>query len=212
MNSNPQVTKAPIICNEHGQSFRSGSLTFKYPNLDRVLYVHVEAQEMVEYKGKKIKPASLMNHQCPAHVFTQFVESRKHTLNNDEQRIQGYIEEAQALRKNCQVGDIFYASWGSEQTNINYYQLTEIKGQTCTFREIQSERIEGKTETGVSSMTGKCVPMVGQFKNDKLIQKRFPKCGNFALESYMFLYPLEYSVDSITGSRIYKAKNYSSYA
>jgi hypothetical protein len=41
------------------------------------------------------------------------------------------------------VGDIFRASWGYDQTNVDYYQVTEKKGQFVTVREIAAIRVEG---------------------------------------------------------------------
>ena len=37
--------------------------------------------------------------------------------------------------KNVKIGDIFYSSWGYDQTNIDYYMVTKIIGKT--FVEIQ---------------------------------------------------------------------------
>ena len=31
---------------------------------------------------------------------------------------------------NVKVGDVFYNSWGYEQTNINFYQVTGLRGST----------------------------------------------------------------------------------
>jgi hypothetical protein len=32
--------------------------------------------------------------------------------------------------KNVKVGDIFYSSWGYDQTNIDYYMVTKLIGKT----------------------------------------------------------------------------------
>jgi hypothetical protein len=48
----------------------------------------------------------------------------------------------QALLESVKVGDVFYASWGYEQTNIDYYQVVGKKGQTLTFRKIGSEIVK----------------------------------------------------------------------
>lgn len=39
-----------------------------------------------------------------------------------------------------EVGQIFYNSWGYDQTNIDFYQLVAIKGKTLTLREISQTR------------------------------------------------------------------------
>ena len=38
------------------------------------------------------------------------------------------------------VGDVFYSTWGYEQTNIDFYQVVALKGTTmATFRKIKSD-------------------------------------------------------------------------
>ena len=46
-------------------------------------------------------------------------------------------------RDNVKVGDIFYYSWGFEQTNVEFYQVTSKKGKaSITIRPIYSETVE----------------------------------------------------------------------
>lgn len=47
------------------------------------------------------------------------------------------------------VGDIFYSSWGYDQTNIDYFQVIELKGsQMVKIREIAQTTV--RTETSMS--------------------------------------------------------------
>lgn len=55
------------------------------------------------------------------------------------------------------VGDIFRTSWGYDQTNIEYFELIEIRGKVGILREIAQMR----EETGF--MQGKCVPIPGKY-------------------------------------------------
>lgn len=41
------------------------------------------------------------------------------------------------------VGDILYNSWGYEQTNIDFYQIIEIKGKTAIVQNIGKTIVEG---------------------------------------------------------------------
>lgn len=41
------------------------------------------------------------------------------------------------------VGDVFVNSWGYDQTNVDYYQVVEVKGKTATLRPIASSMVEG---------------------------------------------------------------------
>ena len=38
-----------------------------------------------------------------------------------------------------EVGDIFMASWGYDQSNLDWYQIIEMKGQTATLCRIMCE-------------------------------------------------------------------------
>lgn len=59
------------------------------------------------------------------------------------------------------VGDLFYASWGWEQTNIDYFQVVALKGaHTAVLRQIKRDYIGG------FSYSGKCRPMRDHFMDE----------------------------------------------
>lgn len=60
-----------------------------------------------------------------------------------------------------EVGAIFVYSWGWEQTNINFYEVTKVKGQTLELQELYQNR----QETGW--LQGTCTPIKGSFKKDE---------------------------------------------
>lgn len=74
-------------------------------------------------------------------------------------------QAAQAARKAVgnpyKVGDLFKWVWGYDQTNVNYFEVTESKGRYVTVREIKSASFE------TSGMTGKCSPLPGEFKENE---------------------------------------------
>ncbi len=60
------------------------------------------------------------------------------------------------------VGDLFYASWGWEQTNIDYFQVVALKGaHTAVLRQI------GRDYIGGYGYSGKCRPMRNHFIDEK---------------------------------------------
>ena len=69
----------------------------------------------------------------------------------DLERADQYKQERKIARAAAKVaaletvkeGDVFVASWGWEQTNIDAYQVVARKGATVTLREIGLESIEG---------------------------------------------------------------------
>lgn len=70
------------------------------------------------------------------------------------QRRQEPTQNADGVR----VGDIYYASWGYEQTNVNFYEVVALKGKkTAVIREIAGECIGG------FSWQGKKRPCRGEY-------------------------------------------------
>ncbi|MBQ8708546.1 MAG: hypothetical protein IJ523_10705 [Succinivibrionaceae bacterium] len=61
------------------------------------------------------------------------------------------------------LGDMFSCEWGYEQTNVDYYQVTALKGQhTIVVRELRTIcRPVGQTLTGLSR------PIRDSFRDDK---------------------------------------------
>lgn len=76
------------------------------------------------------------------------------------------IAEAKANMKNpFKVGQIFYDSWGYEQTNIDFYQVIEVKPKSVVIREIKGDR---KYDASFQSMSGKVFPLKDQFADDSI--------------------------------------------
>jgi len=55
------------------------------------------------------------------------------------------------------VGELLKTHWGYDQTNIEYFEVVEVKGKHVILREIGQETVQ----TGRDQ--GKCVPMPGQY-------------------------------------------------
>jgi len=88
-----------------------------------------------------------------------------------------------------QVGDIYYSSWGYEQTNIDFYQIIEVKGQYATFREICSQEVEGSMYS--HGMACNVVPVKDSFYGEPIKKKmNFMNGGAYCnLSSYKSAYP-----------------------
>jgi tRNA(Ile2) C34 agmatinyltransferase TiaS len=70
-------------------------------------------------------------------------------------------------------GDILYTSWGYEQTNVEWFQVLEVKpsGKTVVIREICGENVED-----VGWMCGYAMPLKGRFvKDSEPVTKRVRK-------------------------------------
>lgn len=52
---------------------------------------------------------------------------------------------------NVKVGDLFYTSWGYEQTNINFFQIIALKGKSSALvREVHPEILETFPVSGMA--------------------------------------------------------------
>lgn len=80
--------------------------------------------------------------------------------------------------ENIQIGDVFVASWGYEQTNIDFYEVTGKTGKsTLILREIAQER------NSDSYLSGTCKPILGEFTGEPF-KKRLNKSGYISFSSY----------------------------
>lgn len=77
------------------------------------------------------------------------------------------IKEYQEPQHNIKIGDIFYHSWGWEQTNIDYYQVVAVTKKTISLKRIKgyAEEYDGY------HMTGSTKAAKDNFVNDEEIRK-----------------------------------------
>jgi len=138
------------------------------------------------YHGKLTKP--LYNYLCPnaarrERAVREHFESRRASLAAKAKRA---AEDAAARAKGhgCEVGSIFVCSWGYEQTNIDWYQVVELRGKsTVVIRQIHSADASNGNEGWAQ---GKSIPAIDHFKGDAMV-KRIAR-GRIAIESYASAY------------------------
>lgn len=79
--------------------------------------------------------------------------------------IAAYYEACRLPTPNAEgvhVGDIFYDSWGYEQTNVNFYQVVALRGaHTAVVREI------GALERETANMSGDAYPVRDCFVSER---------------------------------------------
>lgn len=196
-----------LVNNELNQSYYEGSEIFAVDGSKSVLYISHEKRVIIGYRGKSKKP--YMNYHFPSlQNFGDSLAYYKKVVEREaesENEMQALVKKTKAETK---VGDVFSSSWGIEQTNVHYYQVVEIKGASYSLREIKGERIEESQ----GCMYGKVVPLIGDFRDDKVIVKRVSNRGGFNITNYEHASALEYTLNEITGTRVYVAERYSSYA
>lgn len=82
----------------------------------------------------------------------KFIKAKQESLARKEKYKQERKETQKArkeeLKNTYKVWDLFYYSWGYDQTNIEYFQITEKRGS-----KVYIKRIAGKLESIESSMS-----------------------------------------------------------
>lgn len=149
------------------------------------VYVDMAKLTAIFYKGRSTK-----------HVFYnrfQNVEQMKNRINTEIKALMTWEDTKVASKAKrsqahtLKVGDVLYSSWGYDQTNINFYQVTRIVGkQSVEVREINSE---SKPEDGF--MTAEKRAIKGAFyENEKPRVCRVNGENNtIRLSSYEYAYP-----------------------
>jgi len=83
------------------------------------------------------------------------------TIKNQESRIKQKLdrrEEKKNFQHGLQIGDILYASWGYDQTNIDFYEVTKLYDKAVGVREIGKKSIsEGQGSDKVVAAPGKFI-------------------------------------------------------
>jgi hypothetical protein len=113
-------------------------------------------------------------------------------------------EWKQELNKDHDVkeGDVFRSSWGYDQTNVDYFQVTKVIGKMVEVRKIAQERID----TG--DMCGQCVPSLNVFIGLPM-RKKVTRGDTIKIEhNYAYLEKPEL----VHGVKVYKGTYFSSYA
>ncbi len=103
-----------------------------------------------------------------------------------------------------EVGDVICSSWGFEQTNVDYYLVSERIGK----KDVVLQPI-GSLKTKDEGDRGNCIPDVNVLVG-KPFRARSNKDGVIRISSYSYASPEPYTLDGET--RMYRERYWSSYA
>jgi len=81
------------------------------------------------------------------------------------------------------MGDILYASWGYDQTNIDFWQIVGVRGKVVDIRPIAG------TTDQTGFMSGRCVAVLDKFVGDVIKGKRPRGNNSIPWKSYADMYP-----------------------
>jgi hypothetical protein len=100
---------------------------------------------------------------------------------SEEKRAEQSIVLKQKQNENVaslKVGDVFYTSWGYDQTNTDFFKIVKISGKRITVRQLVANRVE----TGF--MSGDCTASGIFCKDAKDIVLGVSKYGSFRIEGH----------------------------
>lgn len=105
------------------------------------------------------------------------------------------------------VGDLFYASWGYEQTNIDYFQVVALKGaHTAVLREVGCEYVGG------FGFSGNKRPLRNHFTSEETYTVRTRKSRYYRDERVEIRAPHISSGHFLTATNDFEEHAYTSYA
>lgn len=111
---------------------------------------------------------------------TEYVAQYQNRIDKDLEAEKEREEKAKEKNDQYQPGAILYASWGYEQTNIDFYLIVARSGNTVTLQEIGQDKIyDQRTDSG------KCTPNQEIKKGDPF-KKRLSPYGGTKLNSYKY--------------------------
>jgi len=100
---------------------------------------------------------------------TQYEEMEKkrkqEAQTRQAQNREALKERAKEAAQTVKVGQIFYDSWGYDQTNIDFYQVVKVGGLSVSLRKISGT----VTETG--NMCGKTVAVPDSFVGEAFTKR-----------------------------------------
>lgn len=138
----------------------------------------------IAFQGKAQKPLWNYRFRSEDHRSKEIkktIENRKRTLADKAKK----LEERRKFQHGFKVGDILYSSWGYDQTNVNFYQVTKLIGKMIEIREVASKVV--REERGADYV----VPVPNRFVGKALKKKPSGVGGrpSVKINSYMNAYP-----------------------
>lgn len=94
-------------------------------------------------------------------------------------------KKSKSFLTTLKVGDILYSSWGYDQTNIDFYQVVEIKKSR---KSIVIYEIAGETVETTGAMQGRCVAVKDTFTGKPML-KRVREGNIVSITSYASAFP-----------------------
>lgn len=121
------------------------------------------------------------------------------------ERVAAAREERKAAPRGLEVGDILRSSWGYDQTNIDYYEVTRLIGKNRV--EIREIAQDSKEDQGW--LRGSCVPVPGRYIGEPMV--KVARNGSVRIASYASASKVA-PLAQVAGKKLYAPSNWTAYA
>lgn len=156
------------------------------------------------FSGMRCKPDYVYRFGSPeaaeAHRATWLAGKRS---SADEKRVR--VEKRREAGQRLAVGDVLVATWGYEQTNYDYYQVTRKLGaRSVEIRELAKDKTYD-----AGAMAGECVPIKGRFVGEPMT-KRVNEHGGVRVKGGA--HATKKPSEVVGGVEVFKPDRYTAYA
>jgi hypothetical protein len=159
----------------------------------------------VAFGGKGQKPIWNYRFKTIESLNNQISESLGSYMRREE--VKQEYKAKRSAPHDVQLGDVFRCSWGYDQTNIDYYEVTKVLG---AFVEITPIRCMSE-ET--MSMQGESVPCVGSYFGEPMRKKvsMITSEPSIRMNSYSTAFRMK-PLASIGNAKVYQSSHWTAYA
>ena len=146
---------------------------------DAVVYTYEDAKGILygmAFAGKAAKPMWHFRFKNEADRQRR-VDETVSDLKERAEAVEKRRKERLEYKHDLKVGDVMVSSWGYDQTNVDFYQVTAVGDRTVKIREIGGKMVGG------SGGTDYVVPVPGSFAGPEMT-KVVGTGGSVRIESY----------------------------
>jgi hypothetical protein len=164
---------------------KKSSVIERYADLKIVTYTTEVRNELkwcvMIWDGRKQNPSFNFYFNC-IQKREDFIDEKKLNADKHQEWKDKRAAERKAFKPDVKVGDIYYSSWGYEQTNIDFYQVVKVSGKsTVELRQISQETVKDSEYS--HGMACEVVAVKDSFLSEETITKRVGQYG-INLNSY----------------------------
>ena len=164
-----------------------------------------------EVAGKPYALAFIGRAQKPAwHYSFRSIESRENEIRKTfegrqaRQKMMADIKtKRQAASRGLKTGDVLVSTWGYDQTNVDFYEVTKLIGKTM----VEVRGIASKVTEVTAWAQGRVVPVPGEFISK--VKRYVAKDGGIKVRSFAWARKMETEIE---GVKTYRSVGYTEYA